>query len=120
MVESSAPGVSAMSLDGGPLEMVIEMERCVPDGLALDAEGGLFISCYQPNQLWHWSKDEGLALVFEDWTGEYVLSPTNIAFYGEHFDRLALASLCGTKLLSVRVPQPGAPVYFPFRVGEGA
>jgi hypothetical protein len=54
--------------------------------------------------------------LFEDWTGEYVLSPTNIAFYGEHFDRLALASLCGTNLVSVQLPYAGAPVYYPYQV----
>ncbi len=55
VIESAAPAVSAMSLDGGDLERVIELERCVPDGLAFDADGGLLISCYQPNQLWRWT-----------------------------------------------------------------
>jgi sugar lactone lactonase YvrE len=120
VIESSAPGVSAMALGGGPLDVVIPMERCVPDGLALDGDGGLLISCYQPNQLWRWTQAEGLALLFEDWTGEYVLSPTNIAFYGEHYDRLALASLCGGTLSSVKLPFAGAPVYFPYQVRETA
>jgi gluconolactonase len=120
VIESGAPCVSAMDFLGGPLEVVIPMERCVPDGLALDAEGGLLISCYQPNQLWHWNEHDGLTLLFEDWTGEYVLSPTNVAFYGEHFDRLALASLCGGTLTSVKVPVAGAPVYYPFQVAASA
>jgi gluconolactonase len=118
VVESSAPAVSAMPLGGGPLEVIVEMERCVPDGLAMDGDGGLLISCYQPNQLWRWTKDGGLVLLFEDWTGEYVLSPTNIAFYGERFDRLVLASLCGTSLVSVRLPVAGAPVFYPYLVSE--
>ncbi|HEV3187493.1 MAG TPA: SMP-30/gluconolactonase/LRE family protein [Acidimicrobiales bacterium] len=113
LVESSAPGVSAMDLGGGPLDLVIPLERCVPDGLALDAHGGLLISCYQPNQLWRWTKEEGLQLLFEDWTGEYVLSPTNVAFYGERLDRLALASLCGHNLVTIRPPHPGALLHYP-------
>jgi len=113
VIESSVPGVSALSLGGGPLELVIRMERCVPDGLALDAAGGLLISCYQPNQLWRWTKGSGLELVFEDWTGEYVLSPTNVAFYGESLDRLALASLCGNKINSIAPPHPGAALHYP-------
>ncbi|HEV3267298.1 MAG TPA: SMP-30/gluconolactonase/LRE family protein [Acidimicrobiales bacterium] len=113
LVESSAPGVSAMALGGGPLDLVIPMERCVPDGLALDAQGGLLISCYQPNQIWRWTKEDGLRLLFEDWTGEYVLSPTNVAFYGEHLDRLALASLCGHNLVTIRPPHPGAALIYP-------
>ncbi len=118
VIESSAPCVSAMDLAGGPLEVVIPMERCVPDGLALDGEGGLLISCYQPNQLWRWTEEEGLSLLFEDWTGEYVLSPTNSAFFGEHLDRLALASLCGGNLISVKLPFVGAPVFYPYQVDQ--
>ncbi|MHB8378893.1 MAG: SMP-30/gluconolactonase/LRE family protein [Acidimicrobiales bacterium] len=120
LVESSAPGVSAMALAGGPLELVISMERCVPDGLALDAHGGLLISCYQPNQIWRWTRDAGLQLLFEDWTGEYVLSPTNLAFYGERLDRLALASLCGHDLVTVRPPYRGASLIYPNQQSENA
>ncbi|HEY5104567.1 MAG TPA: SMP-30/gluconolactonase/LRE family protein [Acidimicrobiales bacterium] len=115
VVESSAPGVSAMALEGGPLDLVIPMERCVPDGVALDVSGGLLISCYQPNQLWRWSSASGLELIFEDWTGEYVLSPTNIAFYGENLDRLALASLCGHDLTSIVPPSLGVAPFYPLQ-----
>lgn len=110
VVESSAPGVSAMDINGGPLELVVAMERCVPDGLALDAEGGLWISCYQPNQLWRWSREEGLALVFDEWSGEQILSPTNVAFIGDEHDRLALASLCGHDVTTIRPGHRGAAV----------
>jgi len=110
IVESSAPGVSSMPLSGGELTLVVEMERCVPDGLALDDSGGLLISCYQPNQLWRFSPDRGLELIFDDWTGEFVLSPTNVAFYGARLDRLALASLCGHDIVTIRPPFPGQRV----------
>jgi gluconolactonase len=113
VVESSVPAVSALELGGGALERVIEMDRCNPDGLALDAEGGILISCYQPNQLWRWTKSDGLVLVLEDWTGEYVLSPTNIAFFGDDLDQLALASLCGTRLSAISLPQRGSEVFYP-------
>ncbi|HUX03967.1 MAG TPA: SMP-30/gluconolactonase/LRE family protein [Acidimicrobiales bacterium] len=110
VVESSAPGVSAMDIDGGPLELVIAMERCVPDGLALDGEGGLWISCYQPNQLWRWTRKGGLDLVFDEWSGEQILSPTNVAFIGDEYDRLALASLCGHDVTTIRPGHRGAAV----------
>jgi gluconolactonase len=113
IIESAAPAVSALSLAGGELERVIELERCVPDGLAFDADGGLLISCYQPNQLWRWTKDTGLELIFDEWTGELILSPTNVAFYGENLDRLALASLCGHNVVTVALRHAGAPVRLP-------
>jgi gluconolactonase len=113
VVESRVPGVAAMPLDGDPIELVAEMARCNPDGLALDSEAGLLISCYQPNQLWRWTEESGCELLFDDWTGEYVLSPTNVAFYGEGLDQLALACLCGRRINSIEPPYRGAALYYP-------
>jgi sugar lactone lactonase YvrE len=119
VIESAAPAVSAMALEGGDLERVIEMERCVPDGLAFDADGGLLISCYQPNQLWRWTPAEGLELVFDEWTGELILSPTNVAFYGEALDRLVLASLCGHNIVTIALEHRGAPIRRPGSESRG-
>jgi gluconolactonase len=113
VIESAAPGVSAMSLEGGDLEAIIQMERCVPDGLAFDVDGGLLISCYQPNQLWRWTQATGLELIIDEWTGEQILSPTNVAFYGDNLDRLALASLCGHDVVTVALEHRGAPLRLP-------
>jgi sugar lactone lactonase YvrE len=113
IIESAAAAVSAMDLDGTELVRVIELERCVPDGLAFDADGGLLISCYQPNQLWRWTRDGGLELIFDEWTGELILSPTNVAFYGETLERLALASLCGHNIVTIAPAHAGAPIRLP-------
>jgi len=78
------------------------VERCVPDGLALDAAGGLLISCYQPNQLWRWTEDNGLELIFDEWSRRTNLSPTNVAFCGENLERLHSASLCGHDIVTMR------------------
>lgn len=113
IIESATPAVSAMDLENGTLERVIEMERCVPDGLAFDASGGLLISCYQPNQLWRWTATTGLELIIDEWTGELILSPTNVAFYGDDLDRLALASLCGHNVVTIALEHAGAPLRLP-------
>jgi gluconolactonase len=113
IVESTAPCVSALRYDGGGCEVVIELDRCFPDGLALDADGGLLISCYQPNQLWRWSEADGLVKLFDDWSGEFILSPTNIAFFGAGLEHLALASLCGHDIVAITLPYTGAPVLYP-------
>jgi sugar lactone lactonase YvrE len=113
IIESAAPAVSAMALDGTDVVRVIELERCVPDGLAFDADGGLLISCYQPNQLWRWTPDAGLELIFDEWTGELILSPTNVAYYGEDLDRLALASLCGHNIATIAPAHAGAAIRLP-------
>ena len=59
------------------------------------------------------TKDGTLTLLFDDWTGEYILSPTNVAFYGENLDRLALASLCGTRINSIALGQRGGAINYP-------
>jgi gluconolactonase len=104
MVESQMPGVVRMRLAGGGFEPVVELPRTVPDGLAFDAEGGLWIGCYQPNHIYRLAPDGELTLVVDDWTGEYVMSPTNLAFAGENLDVLVLASLCGW---AVKAIDPG-------------
>ncbi len=109
-VASALPGVWRVALGGGQSELVTMLERCVPDGLAFDAQGALYVSCYQPNQLWRLDQTGKLTCLFDDWTGEYILSPTNLAFYGEQLDRVALASLCGHDLTSISVGVVGEPV----------
>ena len=109
-VASALPGVWRVALDGGDSELVTTMERCVPDGLAFDEAGSLYISCYQPNQLWRLTPAGELTCLFDDWTGEFILSPTNLAFYGDELDRVALASLCGHAVTTVTVGVAGAPV----------
>ena len=115
-VASALPGVWRVpldTLDTRGVELVTRLERCVPDGLAFDTNGALYISCYQPNQVWRRTRDGDLELIIDDWTGEFILSPTNVAFYGEHLERLALVSLCGHSLTSVDVAASGAPVLRP-------
>lgn len=104
MVESQMPGVVCMPLAGGAFEPVVELPRTVPDGLAFDADGGLWIGCYQPNRIYRLATDGELTVVVDDWTGEYVMTPTNLAFAGENLDVLVLASLCGW---AVKAIDPG-------------
>ncbi len=111
-VASALPGVWRVALGGGEAELVTRMSRCVPDGLAFDRAGNLYVSCYQPNQVWRLSPG-GLEVIIDDWTGEFILSPTNVAFYGEDLERLALVSLCGHTMTSVDVGVAGAAVIRP-------
>ncbi len=112
-VASALPGVWRVALNGGEPELVIRLTRCVPDGLAVDVNGALYISCYQPNQVWRASSNGEVELIIDDWTGEFILSPTNVAFYGDDLDRLALVSLCGHSVTSVTVGVAGVEVLRP-------
>lgn len=113
MVESQMPGVVRMPLRGGPAEAVVELPRTVPDGLAFDADGGLWIGCYQPNRIYRLDSGGHLETVVDDWTGEYVMTPTNLAFAGEDLDVLVLASLCGWAVRAIDPGVRGAPLVYP-------
>ncbi|MGL4256328.1 MAG: SMP-30/gluconolactonase/LRE family protein [Microbacterium sp.] len=106
IVESTWPRVMRVPLAGGEPETVVEFDRAVPDGLAFDAHGGLWIGCWQPNRVYRLTPEGDLTVVVDDWSGVYAPTPTNVAFAGRDLDVLALASL-GT--LAVSAFDPGVP-----------
>lgn len=113
VVESTWPRIVRVPLDGGAPEPVLVLDRVVPDGLAFDVEGGLWIGCWQPNRVYRLDPDGTLDVVVDDWAGVYAPTPTNLAFAGPALDVLALASL-GT--LAVNACNPGfrgAPLHLP-------
>jgi gluconolactonase len=112
-IESAWPRIIRLPLDGGPAEPVIELERVVPDGLAFDADGGLWIGCWQPNRIYRYSPGGELETVVDDWTGEYVLTPTNLAFAGPDLGVLVVASFGGWTIKAIDPGVRGAPLLYP-------
>jgi gluconolactonase len=113
VVESAWPGVVRMPLAGGRAEPVVALDRAVPDGLAFDADGGLWISCFQPNHVYRLDPSGELRLVLDDWTGEFLLTPTNLAFAGPELDLLVFASLGGDALRALEPGVRGVPLLYP-------
>lgn len=116
VAESTLPGVSRLPLrpDGsaGPRELVVEMPRTVPDGLAFTHDGRLLISCYRPDAIYIWD-GRALGLVVEDWTGVTLCSPTNVAFAGSELDQLWAANLGATYVTRVDAGLRGARLSYP-------
>lgn len=113
VVESSAPAVVRVPLDGGEAEPVVELDRVVPDGLAFDAEGGLWISCWQPNRILRLAPSGELDVLLDDWSGIHLLTPTNLAFCGPSLETLAVASLAGWSVAALEPGVRGAPLHYP-------
>ena len=112
VVESLAPGVSVMR--DGLVECYVALPNTVPDGLALDVDGGLLISCYQPNRILRVPPHGGEPhVVLDDWSGLMLQTPTNIAFFGEQLSRLAIASLGGRTVRAIATPWRGQPLHYP-------
>jgi gluconolactonase len=97
-VETFEPGIARIRInaDGsaGEFERVLHMPRHVPDGIAFDVEGRLWIACHRPDAIyvfdlktWRWD------LFAEDWRGEALRGPTDVAFAGPNRDILLAASL---------------------------
>lgn len=116
VVESSLPGISRLQLraDGtaGPRELVVEMPRTVPDGVAFTADGTLLITCYRPDAVYRWDGTT-LDTLVEDWTGLVLNAPTNIAFIGAALDVLVSSNLAGWHVTRIDAGLVGARLHYP-------
>ncbi len=72
----------------GNVETVVELPRTVPDGVAFDTDGNLYISCYRPDIIYRLSPGGELEVLAEDYEGTAMAAPTNIAFSGPNRDIL--------------------------------
>jgi gluconolactonase len=105
----------------GPVENVVELPRTVPDGLAFDTDGNLYISCYRPDVVYRlspvrqahgtaWGKLDVLA---EDYAGTVIAAPTNIAFCGRERNVLLSASLGRWHITRYDAGATGIPLHYP-------
>ena len=85
----------------------------VPDGLAFDGEGNLYISMYTPDRVYRLSPDGTIEVLVEDVRSTVVSSPTNIAFGGRRRRTLFLASLSRWHIAAVDLEVSGAPLCYP-------
>lgn len=111
-LESFTPRLRRLG-DSGP-ELIAELPGVVPDGVAVDVEGGFLISCYYPFRLLYVPVGAAAAeLLLDDPTGIHMIMPTNVAFFGEGLGRFAIASLGGYDIKSLPARVPGAPLHYP-------
>jgi gluconolactonase len=97
VVCSFMPGVERVLInsDGsaGRREVFATMPESVPDGLAFDAAGNLYVSCYAPNRIYKVAPDRTITTLIDNWEAHTLSNPTNIAFGGENFDQLCVANI---------------------------
>jgi gluconolactonase len=111
LLESFTPRLSA--LRDGRLETVVDLPGVVPDGVALDVEGGFVIACYYPFRLLRVSAEGAVETLLDDPAGIHIPMPTNVAFFGPELRTLAIASLGGYAIKSIEAPVAGVPVMYP-------
>ena len=85
MVESTAPSVLAFAIDGPKLASLEPVRRfdlepgTVPDGVALDTDGNMYIAYYSPDQIAVIRADGRFEVLYRDFLGEWMNRPTNVA-----------------------------------------
>lgn len=96
VVCSFSPSIERVRIENGQAkerEVFATLPESVPDGLAFDVEGNLYVSCYAPNKIYMIKPDRSVITIVDDWEAHTLSNPTNIAFGGSHFDQLFTANL---------------------------
>ena len=114
---STLPGVVRVPvLNGtvvGPSELVVRTPRAVPDGLAFDEEGTLYISCYTPDVIYRLRPGGALETLSEDGERVTLASPTNLSFAGPDRKTLVVANLGRWHLSKAEMNVAGQPYSYP-------
>ena len=79
----------------GERSTYLAFERVLPDGLAFDQAGDLFVSCYTPSRIYRVraGATPQVSIFADDWTDHQLCHPTNICFGGPHGATLFAANL---------------------------
>ena len=69
--------------DGAPgVKEEVTDVPALPDGITLDPQGRIYVSCYEPSLLYRYSDRAGLELLYYDAIAHTLCHPTNCAFRG--------------------------------------
>jgi gluconolactonase len=91
----------------GTAEIYADELARVPDGLALDEIGNLYVTCYASDCIYRVNTDRSVELLAFDSEGTRIARPTNVAFGGPAMDDLYVANLGRWHIGRVHVGIPG-------------
>ena len=99
-------------LDGtaGSPEVFVEGLARVPDGLAFDARGNLFVTTYASNCIYRVDQQGRVELLCQDVENLLLCQPTNCAFSGPNFDQLLVSNLGRDHISTIRRCCGGPPI----------
>ena len=108
------PGVERVAIrpDGstGKRSVYAKVPRSLPDGLAFDARGNLYVSCYTPARIYKITPGRKVSVLIEDWEAHMLSNPTNIAFGGPAFKDLFTSNLGRWHVTKIDLRIKGAPL----------
>lgn len=121
VVVSLLPGIVRVRIEpdgsAGAIETVVELPKNVPDGVAFDQDGALYIACYAPSVIYRFTTLGTLEVLGYDWQNTQLAAPTNIAFYGPERRTMAIGSLARWHLTTIEMEVPGLPLHYPSLAG---
>ncbi len=97
VVESNLDRVVRIEIKGdgsaGGIEVFAEGLARVPDGMAFDSKGNLYVTTYASNCIYRVSTGGHVELLCQDVENLLLCQPTNCAFGGPNFDQLYISNL---------------------------
>lgn len=112
IAESTTGNVLQLSTSGH-LDVLHSSSAGVLDGLAVEDDGCVLLSYFQPNLVERLSPGGQVQTVVCDPSGWELFTPTNVCFYGPHREHLAAASLGGWGLTGIEVTTRGSKLHYP-------
>ena len=107
MVESTAPSILVFRIDGPqvasmePVRQIPLEPGTVPDGVALDTEGNIYVAYYSPDQIGMIRADDRFEVLYRDPLAEWMNRPTNVAL---RKDEIYFANLGGWHIGAIEHP----------------
>lgn len=97
VVCSWLPGVETISISSegsaGERNVYVKIPETCPDGIAIDEESNIYVTCYAPNTIFKIGKNRTPEVVVHDWEAHTLSNPTNIAFNIKNNKELFIANL---------------------------
>jgi gluconolactonase len=97
----------------GVPELVADLTGSQPDGIALAADGTMFVGCYRPDRVWRIAPGGMPEIWLDDPDGVVLNQPANPVFVGAGLGRLLLSSLGGWSLVTTDPGVAGLPLRYP-------
>jgi gluconolactonase len=114
MVESDTDSILRFEIGSEdrlhPAEVYAEQVGRLPDGLALDVDGNLYVCCYASDEIWQVDRDRQKTLLAHDRWGIRLGRPTNLAFGGSNFDEIYVANLGRYTITRAKLDTRGQPL----------
>ena len=117
VAESTAPAVTRFQIEpdgsAGRRQVVADLPGSVPDGVAVDVEGTIYVCCYRPDRVYTVTSSGTVSVLADDPEGTLLAAPANCAWIGAHRELFVCANLGRWHLTAGVVGAPGRPLPLP-------